>query len=96
MGTAGARITVWALIHYIKNNRFKTVESMTEEDLDELVKGFCLENTDEMTNATDNTALGAAYTSIKWPGNISAYRDRATCDQADYFEGHFKKAKYGA
>lgn len=96
MGTAGARITVWALVHYIKNNRFKTVEAMTEQDLDDMVAGFCLENSDEMTNATDNTALAAAYTSIAWPGGITAYRNRATCDQADYPEGHFKKAKYGS
>ena len=93
---AAPRITVCSLINYIKNNRFKTVESMTEEDLDEMVKGFCLENAAEMITATDNTALDAAYTSIAWPGAISAYRDRATCDQADYPEGHFKKAKYGA
>ncbi len=88
--------TFWAFVHYVKNNRFKTVESMTEDDFDAMVEGFARENSTEITSAADPIALDAAYPSIEWPGAITAYRDRATCDQADYPEGHFKKAKYGA
>jgi len=93
---ASLRVTFWSFVHYVKNNRFKTVESMTEEDFDNMVEGFARENSTELVAATDNTALNAAYTSIEWPGAISDYRNWATCDQADYPEGHFKKAKYGA
>ena len=85
----------YAFVHYVKNNRFKTVESMTEDDFDAMVEGFAREN-GEITVSADAIALGAAYPSVEWPGAIAAYRNRATCDQADYPEGHFKKDKYGA
>lgn len=88
--------TFWAFVHYVKNNRFKSVESMTEDDFDAMAEGFARENAIEITSATDPIAIDAVYSSIEWPGAISAYRNRATCDQADYFEGHGKKAKYGA
>jgi len=93
---ASLRVTFWSFVHYIKNNRFKTVESMTEDDLDALAEGFARENNTELVAATDNTALDGTYTSIEWPGGVTAKRDRATCDQADYFEGHGKKEKWGA
>jgi len=96
MAAATTNDTFWAFVHYVKNNRFKTVEAMNEDDFDAMVEGFARENSTEITAAADTTALAAAYTSIEWPGAISAYRDRATCDQADYPEGHFKKDKYGA
>ena len=96
MGTATTTVTFYAFVHYVKNNRFKTFESMNEDDFDALVEGFARENSTEITAAADTTAIDGTYTDIEWPGAITAKRDRATCDQADYPEGHFKKAKYGA
>ena len=95
---ASTTVTFWAFVHYVKNNRFKTVESMTEDDFDAMAEGFVRENAAEFPEETgaDTIAVDAAYTDIAWPGGITAYRNRATCDQADYPEGHFKKAKYGA
>jgi len=93
---ASTNDTFWSFVHYVKNNRFKTVESMTEDDFDAMAEGFARENSTEIDGgAADDTAIDAAYPSIEWPGAITAYRNRATCDQADYPEGHFKKAKYG-
>jgi len=92
---ASTNDTFWAFVHYVKNNRFKTVESMTEDDFDAMAEGFARENSTEITGAADGVTIGNEYSSIEWPGAISAYRNRATCDQADYPEGHFKKDKYG-
>lgn len=98
MGTASTNDTFWSFVWYVKNNRFKTIESMNEGDFDKLAEGFARENSTEITDATpdDNILLGSEWSSVEWPGAISAYRTRATCDQADYPEGHFKKAVYGA
>ncbi len=98
MGTAVTNDIFWSFVHYVKNNRFKTVDSMSEDDFDRIAEGFARENSTEITDATPdaNLLLGSEWSSVEWPGAISAYRTRATCDQADYFEGHGKKAKYGA
>lgn len=95
---ASVTVTLWSFVHYVKNNRFKTVESMTEDDFDAMVEGFVRENAAEFPEATgkDTIALNADYTDIAWPGGIQAAKNRSSCDQADYPEGHFKKAKYGA
>lgn len=88
---ANADKTFWAFVWYVKNNRFKTVESMTEADFDAMAAGYALENSDEITTPDAGT-----YTEIEYPGGITAAKTRAACDQSDYPEGHFKKAKYGA
>lgn len=95
---ASVTVTFWAFVHYVKNNRFKTVESMNEDDFDAMAEGFVRENAAEFPAATgkDTIALDGTYTDIGWPGGTQAKRDRATCDLADYPEGHFKKAVYGA
>lgn len=88
---ANADKTFWAFVWYVKNNRFKTVEAMTESDFDAMVEGYARENSSEITYPD-----GGTYTDIEYPGGITAAKTRATCDQSDYPEGHFKKAKYGA
>jgi len=88
---ANADKTFWAFVWYVKNNRFKTVEAMTEDDFDAMAAGYALENSDEITTPDAGT-----YTDIEYPGAVTAAKTRAACDQADYPEGHFKKDKYGA
>lgn len=95
---ASTTVTFWAFVHYVKNNPFKSVESMNEDDFDAMAEGFTRENAAEFPAATgaDTIAVDGTYTDIAWPGNIQAVRDEATCNQADYPEKHFKKAVYGA
>lgn len=95
MGTATADVTFWAFAHYVKNNRYKSFEAMTEGDFDNLLEGFARENSTELSSA-DPVSLGSDYTDIEWPGAITAARNTKSTDQADYFEGHGKKAKWGA
>lgn len=88
---ANADKTFWAFVWYVRNNRFKTVESMTDDDFVAMAAGYARENSTEITYPDAGT-----YTEIEYPGAISAAKTRLACDQADYPEGHFKKAKYGA
>ena len=93
---AGIPVTFWAFVHYVKNNRFKTFESMTEDEFSALAQGYVWENAAEFPEITgaDTTAVDGTYTDIAWPGGVQAVRNRASCDQADYPECHVKKAVY--
>lgn len=81
----------WAFVYYVKNNRFKTVDAMSEDDFDAMALGYARENSDEITVPDSGT-----FTNIEYPGGITAAKTRLACDRSDYPEGHFKKAKYGA
>lgn len=50
--------TLWAFIMYVKNNPFKSMDAMTEQDFDAMVKQFMLVNATQADDAlTAATAL---------------------------------------
>ena len=55
---ATADQTLWAFIMYVKNNPFKSMDAMTENDFDAMVKQFVAVNKTQATgNLTEATAL---------------------------------------
>lgn len=92
---ANADMTFHAFVWYVKHNRYKSMDNMTEDDFDNMVEGYARENSAEIT-WPDSRSAGSTFTDIDWPGAIIAKKDTLTTDQADYPEGHGKAAVYGA
>ena len=88
---ATADVVFWGFIWYVRNNPYKSVESMNDDDFINMATGFALENSTELSAADPGT-----YTSLEYPGAIVADNAATATDQSDYPEKHFKKAKYGS
>lgn len=64
-----ADITFWAFVWWIKGNPFKSIESMNEQDFDDMVTAFVTENeTDVPFTTTDH----GTYTGITYPAKDTA------------------------
>jgi hypothetical protein len=77
----------WALVVYIRNNRFKGPGGLTVDDLNNMVAKFQAANTTEITSSTDP----GTYGDIEWPdqdgaGTVAA--TTASVAQAWYPEQH--------
>jgi hypothetical protein len=94
------REAFWAFIFYIKHSPHVSIESMTEQDLDEMIVQFAAVNATETSIATDPLDYGdadypAKGSTTRWAadqGGIATGTDLPTniaaCEQALYPEGH--------
>lgn len=86
--------TFWGFIFWIKNNRHKSVEAMTEDDLDAYVLAFATVN-ETVSTLTSTDPL--TYDTLEWPqkdglsdgAGITAVGTKATADQSHYNETHY-------
>ncbi|KKN75806.1 hypothetical protein LCGC14_0376820 [marine sediment metagenome] len=86
--------TFWGFLWWIKHNRGLSIESMTEDDLDELVLAFTTVNT---TLCTFSTTDPLAYGTLEFPqrgglddGNgVTAAATQAVADQSHYPKTHY-------
>jgi hypothetical protein len=58
-----ANHTFWGFVRYLKGNPFKDSDGMTNDDIDDMAEMFAVQNSDEITDATDP----GTYTSIEYP-----------------------------
>ncbi len=75
-----ANSTHWAFLWYVKNNPFKALGGMTNDDLDNMSALFIDANAELSTTAT--------YTDAEFPGGITAAATQAAIDQANFPEKH--------
>lgn len=84
----------WGFLWWIKNNRHKSIESMTEDDLDAYVLAFTTVN---VTLCTFSTTDPGAYGTLEYPqkdglsdaAGVTAAQTKAICDQSHYPETHY-------
>ncbi len=81
--------TFWGFLFWLKNNPHKSVEAMTEKDLDAMVLAFTTVN---VTLCTFSTADPGSYGTLEYPqkgglsdGNgVTAAQTQAVIDQSHY------------
>lgn len=86
--------TFWGFLYWLKNNPLKSVEAMTEDDLNAMVLAFVTVNE---TLCTFSLADPAAYGTLEYPqvgglddGNgVTAAQTQAVIDQSFYPDGHY-------
>lgn len=86
--------TFWGFLWWIKHNRHKSIESMTEDDLDAMVLAFTTVN---VTLCTFSTTDPLAYGTLEFPqkgglddGNgVTAAATQAVADQSHYPDTHY-------
>jgi len=87
-----ADITLWSFLWWLKHNPFKSIEAMTEDDLDAMVLAFTTENA---TAGPLNTTDPGTYTGLTFPkldtaagSGVTAAQTTAACEQSFYPEQH--------
>lgn len=85
---------LWGFLWWIKHNRHKSIEAMTEDDLDAMVSAFVKVNATLCTfTATDPLAYGT----LEYPqkdgladtDGMLAVGTQAACDQSHYPDTHY-------
>ena len=90
MAAGSATATFWSFLWWIKHSPFKSIEAMTEDDLDAMSAAFQTENPDSVT-----TADAGVYTNMTFPktdtaagSGVTAAQTVAACEQSHYPEQH--------
>jgi len=86
--------TFWGFLWWIKHNRHKSIEAMTEDDLDAMVLAFVTVNE---TLCTFSTKDPLAYGTLEYPqkgglsntNGMTAAATQAACDQSHYPDTHY-------
>ena len=81
--------TFWGFLWWIKHNRHKSIEAMTEDDLDAMAQAFATVN---ITPSTITTTDPLAYGTLDFPQKagladntgLQAAATQAACDQSHY------------
>ena len=84
----------WGFLWWIKHNRHKSIESMTEDDLDAYALAFTTVNA---TLCTFSTTDPLAYGTLEYPqaagladaAGVTAAATQTLCDQSHYNETHY-------
>ena len=79
----------WGFIWWLKHNPHKSIDAMTEDDLDNMVDAFVTVNE---TLCTFSTSDPAAYGTLEYPqagglsdgSGVTAAQTTAVCDQSHY------------
>ena len=77
---ANANACVWGFWYYISHNPFKSVEAMTYDDLVSMRDLYIAANAELSTTAS--------YTSVEYPGAITAAATAAAINQSNFPEKH--------
>lgn len=86
--------TFWGFLWWIKHNRHKSIEAMTEDDLDAMAQAFATVNT---TPSTITTTDPLSYGTLDFPKKggladatgLQAAATQAACDQSHYPDTHY-------
>ena len=84
----------WGFLWWIKHNRHKSIEAMTEDDLDAMVLAFTTVN---VTLCTFSTTDPLAYGTLEFPqkgglsdqAGVTAAATQAVADQSHYPDTHY-------
>ena len=95
------REAFWAFMFYIKHNPHKSIEAMTEQDLDEMALQFAAVNAGETSISTDPLNYGdadfpAKGSGVRWATDGAGINTGTTlatklaaAEQAQYPESHW-------